>query len=64
MDRVNLVFMVSAFTSVVGDVAWKLYDTYGFPIDLTSLMVEEKGFTVDVATYEHCKKLAQVSVIK
>lgn len=26
-----------------GDVAWKMYDTYGFPVDLTYLMVEEKG---------------------
>jgi len=30
-----------------GDVVFKLYDTYGFPVDLTRLMAEEKGVTVD-----------------
>lgn len=43
-----------------GDVAWRLYDTYGFPIDLTQLMAEEKGLTVDMAAYEEAKKQAQV----
>lgn len=44
----------------LGDVAWRLYDTYGFPIDLTGLMVEEKGYTVDLNMYEEAKKKAQV----
>lgn len=35
-----------------GDVAFKLYDTYGFPIDLTVLMAEEQGLTVDMPEYE------------
>lgn len=32
---------------IPGDDAFKLYDTYGFPLDLTVVMAKEKGFTVD-----------------
>lgn len=38
-----------------GDVAWRLYDTYGFPIDLTQLMAEEKNLTIDMPGYEEAK---------
>jgi len=48
--------------TVPGDVAWRLYDTYGFPIDLTQLMTEEKGLKIDMAGYEESKKQAQVYI--
>jgi alanyl-tRNA synthetase len=32
--------------------AFKLHDTYGFPIDLTRIMAEERGMSVDLAGYE------------
>jgi alanyl-tRNA synthetase len=35
-----------------GAVAFTLYDTYGFPIDLTAEMAKERGFTVDMPGYE------------
>ena len=36
---------------LTGEFAFKLYDTYGFPLDLTELMARERGLTVDVAGF-------------
>jgi alanyl-tRNA synthetase len=35
-----------------GEEAFKLYDTFGFPLDLTELMAQERGFTVDGAAFQ------------
>ena len=40
-----------------GEVAFKLYDTYGFPLDLTQDMLKEKGIELDIAEFE--EKMAQ-----
>jgi len=37
-----------------GDQAFKLYDTYGFPFDLTVLMAAEKGLDVDQPAFDRC----------
>ncbi len=37
-----------------GDVAFRLYDTYGFPLDLTADIVRAEGITIDEAGFENC----------
>lgn len=41
---------------ISGADAFKLYDTYGFPLDLTKDILEEKGMTVDEASFEQLMK--------
>ncbi|HMA01007.1 MAG TPA: alanine--tRNA ligase [Gemmatimonadaceae bacterium] len=38
--------------TISGSDAFRLYDTFGFPIDLTELMAHERGYTVDIPAFE------------
>jgi alanyl-tRNA synthetase len=38
--------------TISGSDAFRLYDTFGFPIDLTELMAHERGYTVDIVAFE------------
>lgn len=42
--------------TISGDKAFELYDTFGFPIDLTALILEEKGYQLDVEGFEKALK--------
>ena len=44
--------LAAGATVIPGDEAFKLYDTYGFPIDLTVIIAEENGASVDLAGFE------------
>lgn len=39
--------------TIPGALAFKLYDTYGFPLDLTEDLAKEKGLTVDIKGFNH-----------
>jgi alanyl-tRNA synthetase len=45
--------------SVSAEVAFRLHDTYGFPFDLTRVMAEERGLTVDEAGFERLMEEAR-----
>lgn len=40
-----------------GEIAFKLYDTFGFPLDLTEVIGHERSFTVDTAGFKEAMEL-------
>ncbi|MCC6580272.1 MAG: alanine--tRNA ligase [Phycisphaeraceae bacterium] len=47
-------------SSISSEDAFKLHDTYGFPLDLTQVMAEERGLTVDVEGFDKLMEQARV----
>ncbi len=48
ISRMNIEKQTGKILTIRGEDAFKLYDTYGFPLDLTQLMADERGVKVDV----------------
>jgi alanyl-tRNA synthetase len=46
-------------TSLHGADVWRLYDTFGFPVDLTRLMAEERGLSIDDNEFETARLKAK-----
>ncbi|MGH7176119.1 MAG: alanine--tRNA ligase, partial [Tepidisphaeraceae bacterium] len=60
LDRGIQLFEASARgDSISATDAFKLHDTYGFPIDLTQIMAAERGMSVDIAGYEKLMERAK-----
>jgi alanyl-tRNA synthetase len=51
LRRLEEIF-ASGAKAIPGDEAFKLYDTFGFPIDLTQIIAEERGVEVDLQGFE------------
>ncbi len=51
---------VLSFSLPSGAIAWRLYDTYGFPADLTRLMAEEMGLSINEDEFLAAKQHSQV----
>jgi len=49
--------MASEDKMLDGETVFKLYDTYGFPLDLTADIARERGITVDFAGFEHAMQM-------
>jgi alanyl-tRNA synthetase len=47
LKRIDSIQSEMKTSEISGEQAFELYDTYGFPLDLTSLIARERGFTVD-----------------
>ena len=55
LDRFDKIVAEMGSEKVVpGDKVFVLYDTYGFPPDLTGILAEEKGLTIDEKGFETC----------
>jgi alanyl-tRNA synthetase len=53
----NSVIKSSKNKTIDGQKAFELYDTFGFPIDLTALILEEKGYQLDIEGFEKALKV-------
>ncbi len=58
-DELIKVLQKNNLKVIPGEEVFKLYDTFGFPVDLTNIMAREKGFTIDEGGFNELMKLQQ-----
>ncbi len=58
-DELITVLKKDKLNVIPGEDVFKLYDTYGFPVDLTNIMAKENGFTIDEDGFNGLMKLQQ-----
>ncbi|NNC95835.1 MAG: alanine--tRNA ligase [Chitinophagales bacterium] len=56
LKRLDEIFKKDKSNEIPGSVAFELYDTYGFPLDLTQLIASEKNWKIDVEGFDLCMK--------
>lgn len=68
LDRGEIMFekyaqkaKVKGSNDLPGDDVWRLYDTYGFPVDLTKLMAEERGLNINDKEVEEAQEKARLA---
>ena len=56
LSRLEQIIRETSGNTVDGAKAFELYDTFGFPIDLTSLILSERGYSLDEAGFDQAMK--------
>lgn len=52
LKRIDEIIASTTTTTIKGEEAFELYDTYGFPVDLTKLIAAEKNLSIDEKSFE------------
>jgi alanyl-tRNA synthetase len=63
-EKIKIEFELTNQKIIPGKEVFKLYDTYGFPVDLTRILAEENGFQLDEAGFSDKMKEQQVRARK
>lgn len=60
-EKYSIICSKTPEQTLPGNIVWRLYDTYGFPVDLTRLMAEEAGLKIDEQAFEEAKEASRIA---